>query len=67
MEQKELTAQQRAKKKYYDKIKNNPEFNTFWKTKLPYHKANEAYLAYLTSTGLKAMGLDTDQYKNRLF
>jgi hypothetical protein len=26
MEQKELTAQQRAKKKYYDKIKNNPEF-----------------------------------------
>lgn len=26
MEQKELTAQQRAKKKYYNKIKNNPEF-----------------------------------------
>ena len=47
--------------------KNNPEFNIFWKTKLPYHKANEAYLAYLTSNGLKAMGLDTDQYKNRLF
>jgi hypothetical protein len=26
MEKTELTAQQRAKKKYYDKIKNNPEF-----------------------------------------
>ena len=26
MEKIELTAQQRAKKKYYEKIKNNPEF-----------------------------------------
>ena len=26
MEKLELTAQQRAKKKYYEKIKNNPDF-----------------------------------------
>ena len=27
MEKIELTAQQRAKKKYYEEIKNNPDFN----------------------------------------
>lgn len=36
---------------------NNPEFNQFWKSKLPYHKKNEAYLAFLSLKGLKNLGL----------
>jgi hypothetical protein len=46
--------------------KDNEEFNRFWKTNLPYHHANEAYLAYLTFKGLKQMGLDNRTYLSRL-
>jgi DNA polymerase III alpha subunit len=46
--------------------KDNEEFNRFWKTNLPHHHANEAYLAYLTFKGLKQMGLDNRTYLARL-
>jgi DNA polymerase-3 subunit alpha len=46
---------------------NDPDFKTFWKTKFPYNKSNEAYLAYLTYNGLKSMGLDNKTYMKRLW
>ena len=46
---------------------DNEEFNKFWKSKLPYHKKNEAYLAYLSLKGLKNLGLERNkQYLARL-
>jgi len=42
-------------------------FNNFWKSKLPYHQSNEAYLAYLCLNGLKQAGLgDNKKYLARL-
>lgn len=46
--------------------KDNIEFNEFWKSKLPHHKANEAYLAYLSLKSLRMMGLDNKNYLSRL-
>ena len=45
---------------------DNAEFNSFWKSKLPYHKANEAYLAFLSLKSLRIMGLDNKNYLSRL-
>ena len=46
---------------------DNEEFNQFWKTKLPYHKQNEAYLAFLSLKGLKNLNLANDKkYLSRL-
>lgn len=46
---------------------DNHEFNKFWKTKLPYHKKNEAYLAFLSLKGLQNLGLaHNKQYLSRL-
>ena len=44
----------------------NPEFAAFKNSKLPYHKDNEAYLAYLCLSGLKAAGLFNRTYLERL-
>lgn len=44
----------------------NPEFAAFKNSKLPYHKDNEAYLAYLCLNGLKAAGLFNRTYLERL-
>ena len=47
--------------------KNNEAFNNFKAKNLPYHKDNEAYLAYLSLAGLKRAGLDKNStYKDRL-
>ena len=46
---------------------NDLQFNNFWKSKFPHNKDNEAYLAYLTYTGLKMMGLDNKEYLTRLW
>ena len=40
----------------------NEQFVAFWKSKLPHHQANEAYLAFLTFEGMKRRG--HDQNKN---
>lgn len=46
---------------------NDQMFNDFKSKHYPYHKPNEAYLAYLAITGLKALGLaDNPVYKARL-
>lgn len=46
---------------------NNEEFNKFWKSKLPYYKKNEAYLAFLALKGLKNLGLaNNKRYLARL-
>lgn len=45
----------------------DPNFNNFWKSKLPHNKANEAYLAFLTYNGLKSLGLDNERYIKRLW
>jgi DNA polymerase III alpha subunit len=46
---------------------NDPEFARFWQKNLPYHAANEAYLAYLSMCGLRSMGLDRDpKYLSRI-
>ena len=46
---------------------NNEEFNKFWKSKLPYNKKNEAYLAFLALNGLKNLGLaENKKYLARL-
>jgi DNA polymerase III alpha subunit len=46
---------------------SNQEFISFWKTKLPYHKKNEAYLAFLSLRGLRDAGLGNNKsYLNRL-
>lgn len=42
-------------------------FNDFKSKHYPYHKPNEAYLAYLAIVGMQALGLHTNQvYKDRL-
>jgi DNA polymerase-3 subunit alpha len=47
--------------------KNNQSFINFKQKNLPYHKENEAYLAYLAMSGLKKAGLDKNTtYKERL-
>ena len=46
--------------------KNNQEFNSFWKSKLPHPKANEAYLAFLCISGLRQANLFTKNYLARL-
>jgi DNA polymerase III alpha subunit len=40
---------------------DNEEFNSFWKSKLPYHKKNEAYLAFLALKGLRLLGHGNDK------
>ena len=40
---------------------NDPNFVSFWKSKLKFHQANEAYLAYLCLNGLKQAGLNSDK------
>ena len=40
---------------------DNEEFNLFWKSKLPYHKKNEAYLAFLALKGLRLLGHGNDK------
>lgn len=39
----------------------NQEFSNFWKSKLPYHKQNEAYLAFLALKGLRNLGYGNDK------
>lgn len=47
--------------------KDDEKFQRFKAKNLPYHKDNDAYLAYRAMTGLRAKGLDTNpEYKNRL-
>ena len=47
---------------------NDPDFLKFWKSKLPYHHSNEAYLAYLCLNGLKIAGYGNDKkYIARLY
>jgi DNA polymerase-3 subunit alpha len=42
-------------------------FNSFKSKNLPYHKPNDAYLAYLAMDGLKRIGLnDNKEYKKRI-
>jgi DNA polymerase-3 subunit alpha len=46
---------------------DNEEFNRFWRTNMPYRKANEAYLCYLSFVGLRTMGLHKNvEYTTRL-
>jgi DNA polymerase-3 subunit alpha len=40
---------------------DDEQFQAFYKRQLPYHKPNEAYLAYLTFRGLKMIGKDKDK------
>ena len=48
-------------------IPDDPKFLQFKSSTLPYHKKNDAYLAYLAFEGLKSMGLDNNKvYVNRL-
>jgi len=48
-------------------IPNNPEFLKFKQSTLPYHRTNDAYLAYMAFDGLKKLGLDNNKtYVNRL-
>ena len=47
--------------------KNDQMFNDFKAKHYPYHKPNEAYLAYLAITGMRALGLSNNTvYKERL-
>ena len=46
---------------------DNQEFISFWKSKLPHHQSNEAYLAFLSLNGLKRAGLiGNKKYLSRL-
>jgi DNA polymerase III alpha subunit len=46
---------------------NDPEFSLFKSKNLPYHKENEAYLAYLAMKGLNKIGFGSNkEYKARL-
>ena len=46
---------------------DDEKFVAFKNKNLPYHKPNDAYLAYLAMCGLKKMGLDSKpEYKNRI-
>ncbi len=42
-------------------------FQAYWKKNLPYHPANQAYLAYLAADGLRELGLNQNPtYRSRL-
>lgn len=46
---------------------SSDEFMRFWKGNFPYHEQKEAYLAYLSFSGLRAMELDNNKtYVKRL-
>ena len=40
---------------------HDEQFMAFWKSKLPHHQPNEAYLAYLTFEGMKRRGHDQNK------